>query len=127
MKIYGRKGKSIPIPDSYDQSTLLTTFNGKDEIATGKHKANAFHLMKGAWIKKSSHEHGNSGVNEIKKQLLRERLLLENPINGDYYLLKEDIGLYSPSTAARLVHGTNRSGNVDWIHSGIKLGELLRK
>lgn len=124
---FGRKGSNTPIPASYDQSILLTTYLDMVEIAWGKYTTNGFLLLKGSWVKKSVHERNNPGVNTIKNELLQVKLLLANPHNNNYYILKEDIIVPSPSTAARLVHATDRSGLEDWKHLGMKLKELLKK
>ena len=122
---FGRNGKNFTIPTSYNQTNLLETFDGVKVIAKGYWTSAGFLLVAGSLIRRSITLKSNPGVIDTRNKLLQKSLLVPISNNTDFYLLREDILLSSPSTASRLVHGNDRNGWTDWKCSGVALGTLL--
>jgi len=123
MNVYGRKGKSQQIPKNYDQSTILTIAFETVVLGWGKFTDAGFYLLKGSRVMTSYEGQNNPGIKKIIKDLLNDNLLTED---YPYYILKSDILLYSPSTAARLIHGNSRNGYTSWIKEGKTLWDLIK-
>lgn len=123
-KIYGRKGKSTEIPQNYNQSILLTLwFDHITELAQGKWTSAGFKLLKGSRISQDHVDQKNANIKQILKDLLKDNVLEnDDPV---YYILKSDITLHSPSTAACLVYGNSRNGNTSWKNGDKTLKQLI--
>jgi len=120
--MYGRKGKSQQIPKDYDQSTVLTIAFETVILGSGKFTDRGFYLLEGSRIMATYEGQNNPGIKKIIENLSNDNLLLND---YPYYILKSDILLYSPSTAARLVHGNSRNGFTSWKKDGKTLANLL--
>ncbi len=120
---FGKKVSKV-LPESYNQKTLLqTSFNGS-VIATGHWTSEGFVLKANSLIKNHSTLKSNSGTLRTLDEVKRRLYAIDK--EGDYLILKVDIRLSSPSTAARLVHGNDRNGKFDWSSSlGESLSQLL--
>jgi hypothetical protein len=127
MNFYGKKGSSKKIPTSYNQQLVLTISYQHIDLGTGKWTSKGFYLLKGSSIKKKYEGKSNQGVESVIKKLLENDALVDDGTTDEYYVLKNDIGLHSPSTAARLVHGNDRNGLIHWMHEGKTLGYLLNE
>lgn len=122
-KIYGRKGKSIEIPKCYNQSILLKLrFDNNTELAQGKWTSSGFKLFKESRISQDHIDQKNTNIKQILIALLKDNILEDE---YPYYILKCDINVYSPSTAACLVYGNSRNGNTSWKKGDITLKQLL--
>lgn len=125
-KIYGRKGKSSRIPQNYNQSILLTLwFDRITELAHGRWTSSGFKLLKGSRISQDHKGQKNANIKSIISELLKD-----NVLEGEgtvYYILKSEITLHSPSTAACLVFGNSRNGYTSWKNKDKTLKQLLDK
>ena len=123
------KGTFNAPKQSYNANTLLVTslegnvYSG-DMLASAKWIKGGFLLLANSFIKKADTIQGNPSVRDAKDDLNRAGLLTGYSV--EYYKLKADILLPSPTYAAQLVHGHNVSGHKSWTNSeGVWLKNLL--
>jgi hypothetical protein len=121
---YGKMaGYSKPIPDHYNQNTELQTgFEGK-VLAKGKWTKAGFYVLQGSRIMQEFLGQNNNNAKQVLLQLKEDNIVIEA---YPYYILKNDILVSSPSMAACLVHGNNRTGFRDWEYNGKNLQDLIK-
>jgi len=117
-------------PDKYNSNTpLVTSVDGNvysgNIIAFAKWSKGGFLLLADSLIKKVETNQGNPGVRVAKEDMKNAGLLIDH--NAEYYKLKEDVSLPSPTYAARLVHGYDVSGRISWTNSGGMWLKILLK
>ena len=114
IKYYGREQDISRPPKTYDSSQLLKHFANEfiGCVATGMWTAQkGFILQKDSHIRKEITCKTNKSIKRIQDKLLRDKVIISSLINPEYYQLKEDIRVSSPSSAACLICGNDRNGN----------------
>ena len=111
IQFFGRKGEPGITPESHNQNTEFKTYSDGEVIAKGKWVSDGFHLLSGSLIRIEDMLSDNKGVWKIKEELIKLGWVVKSKDKPEFFILQRDIGLYSRSTAARLVHGNSRNSS----------------
>ncbi len=111
IQFFGRKGEPENIPETHNQDKEFNTYSDGEVIAKGKWVLDGFHLLSGSLIKIEDTLSDNKGIWKIKESLIKLGWVVKSKDKPEYFILQRDIGLYSRSTAARLVHGNSRNSS----------------
>ena len=129
-KVYGKKGKDTPLPETYNQSDMLMLSKliyYQEILARGYWTSSGFVLKAESYVKvKHNFEKSKPGIKAIKDELIRNNTL--RYYDDEFYILAKDIYFHSPSAAGELVQGHSSNGLLDWKNSNsVTLKDLLNK
>jgi hypothetical protein len=112
LKYYGPKKNPKTPPIGYNPKTELFTYYHNQKIASGYWSNQGFCIKQNSMVWKRNTLKSNYSLLSIRDIMITEgELVLEG---DDFYVFMSDCFFSSPSSAARLVHGNDRDGLIDW-------------